>query len=80
MYYVCMCMYVCMYVCKITAHALPSTKQPQSMQLRSTIRLQFRLLLWTILLLPALLGRCCAEVDCEERPSYINCVYSRIME
>ena len=51
----------------------PSTKQLQSMQLRSTMRLQF-CLLWTILLLPALLGRCCAQVDCEERPSYINCV------
>ena len=51
----------------------PSTKQLQSMQLRSTIRLQF-CLLWTILFLPALLGRCYAQVDCEERPSYINCV------
>ena len=50
----------------------PSTKQLQSMQLRSTMRLQF-CLLWTILFLPALLGRCCAQVDCEERPSYINC-------
>ena len=28
----------------------------------------------TVLLLPALLERCCAQVDCEERPSYINCV------
>ena len=73
-YVLCVFAYVCMHVCKITARALPSTMHPQSMQLRSTMRLQFRLLFWTVLLLPALLGRCCAQVDCEERPSYINCV------
>ena len=55
------------------AYVTLSQCSPQSMQL-SAMRLQLRLLLWTVLLLPALLGRCCAQVDCEERSSYTNCV------
>ncbi|CAI8015942.1 hypothetical protein GBAR_LOCUS9844, partial [Geodia barretti] len=58
----------------LPVYCTPATeKSPQSMQL-SAMRLQLRLLLWTVLLLPALLGRCCAEVDCEKRSSYTNCV------
>jgi hypothetical protein len=54
-------------------YILPLLKKPQSMQLRSTMRLQLSVL-WTILLLPALLGRCCADVDCEARLSYTICL------
>ncbi|CAI8045254.1 hypothetical protein GBAR_LOCUS25049, partial [Geodia barretti] len=58
----------------LPVYCTPATeKSPQSMQL-SAMRLQLRLLLWTVLLLPALLGRCCAQVDCEKRSSYTNCV------
>ena len=55
------------------AYVTLSQCSPQSMRL-SAMRLQLRLLLWTVLLLPALLGRCCAQANCEERLSYTNCV------
>ena len=60
-------------VTSLYAYVTLSQCSPQSMQL-SAMRLQLRLLLWTVLLLPALLGRCCAEVDCEKRSSYTKCV------
>ena len=60
-------------VTSLYAYVTLSQCSPQSMQL-SAMRLQLRLLLWTVLLLPALLGRCCAQVDCEKRSSYTNCV------